>query len=86
MGSNRDDLLAALAIAAVVVVTIALAALLPAHRGVPSTAGLADRDPTCAEWTDGCVTCLRTPQGPSCSTPGIACVRGALECLRKQGS
>ena len=86
MPSNRDDLIAASAIAAVVVVTIALAALLPAHKGAPSTAGLADRDPACAEWTDGCIVCQRTPQGPACSTPGIACVRQAAECLRKEGS
>lgn len=86
MRSSRDDLIAVLAIAAIVVVTVAVPALLPARSGPPSTAGLADRDPTCAEWTDGCITCERTPQGPACSTPGIACVRQAAECLRKEGS
>ena len=85
MGGSGDDRLVFFAVVGTVVLTVALAALLPAHRGAPSTSGLADRDPTCAEWTDGCVTCLRTPQGPSCSTPGIACVRQRPECLRKQG-
>ena len=86
MHSDRDDAITLLAVAVVVAGTVALAALAPGHRGPPSMPGLADRDPTCAEWTDGCVTCQRTPQGPACSTPGIACVRGAPECLRREGS
>jgi hypothetical protein len=38
---------------------------------------------SCAEWTDGCVTCRRSPAGPNCSTPGIACVRTAPICLSR---
>ena len=31
-------------------------------------------NPTCAEWTDGCIVCLKgTSDAPSCSLPGIAC-------------
>ena len=85
MPSNRDDLWAVLAIAAVLIVTVALAALLPARTSAPSTAGLADRDPTCAEWTDGCIVCQRTDQGPACSMPGIACVLRDRQCLRREG-
>jgi hypothetical protein len=36
---------------------------------------------SCTEWTDGCVICRRGVEGPSCSTPGIACVRTAPVCL-----
>ena len=40
-------------------------------------------DPACAEWTDGCVVCARRPEGLACSTPGIACTRGRIQCLRR---
>ncbi len=40
------------------------------------------QEPACAEWTDGCVVCARSPQGLACSTPGIACVRQAPRCLK----
>ena len=59
-----------LAVVAVAVVPTPESALTDASPG-----------PTCAEWTDGCVICLRTPQGPACSTPGIACVKGPMRCL-----
>jgi hypothetical protein len=39
-------------------------------------------EPSCSEWTDGCVVCTRTPQGLACSTPGIACVKTQPRCLR----
>ena len=42
--------------------------------------------PDCAEWTDGCVTCARVPEGLACSTPGIACTKGRLQCLKLKGS
>jgi hypothetical protein len=37
---------------------------------------------SCQEWTDGCVVCARRPDGIACSTPGIACVKGPVQCLR----
>ena len=87
MPANRDDTLALAAAGAIMLGTIAASALLPGvDRGPPSTASLADRDPACAEWTDGCITCQRTPQGPACSTPGIACTREAARCVRRDGS
>ena len=87
MPSNRDDLLVFVALIAIVVGTIVLAAILPAAPApaVPSAASFGDRDPTCAEWTDGCVVCQRGDHGTACSTPGIACVRGPVQCLRKTG-
>ena len=88
MPSGRDDLLVFLALIAIVVGTIVLAAVLPAAPApaVPSAAvGFGDRDRSCAEWTDGCVVCQRGDEGAACSTPGIACVRHAVQCLRKTG-
>ena len=86
MESNRD-LAITLAILAVAVGTVVLAQLLPSADRVsgPSTSSYADREPTCAEWTDGCITCQRTDHGPSCSTPGIACVRAPVQCLKRDG-
>ena len=55
------------------------AGLIPAPAAGPARA--AGRGPACQEWTDGCVICVRTPAGPACSTPGIACVRGQNRCL-----
>ena len=65
--------------------TVALANLLPAQTGThePSTPGSFRDDPTCSEWTDGCIVCQRGDQGPVCSTPGIACVQRAPECLKR---
>ncbi len=39
-----------------------------------------ERNPSCQEWTDGCVVCLRGASGRSCSTPGIACQPGEIRC------
>ena len=85
MPSGRDDLLVFLALIAIVVGTIVLAAVLPAAPApaVPSAASFGDRDRSCAEWTDGCVVCQRVDGEPMCSMPGIACVRGAIQCLRR---
>jgi hypothetical protein len=87
MPAHRDDLLVSLAIAAVVAGTVLLAVLLPAAPAPkpPSAAAFGDRDRTCAEWTDGCVVCRRDGPGPACSTPGIACVRGPVQCLKRTG-
>ena len=88
MGSPSRDLAVTLAIAAVAAGTIALAHLLPSaagRSGGPSTQSFADREPTCSEWTDGCIVCQRTEQGPSCSTAGAACVRKDVQCLKRDG-
>ena len=38
---------------------------------------------TCQEWTDGCRTCQRTPNGEAaCSNVGIACVSKEMKCIR----
>ena len=79
---NRDDtigIVAALSVALAVATFAVILALWPA----PARPLAADPAPACAEWTDGCVVCQRTAQGPACSTPGIACTRGALQCLRR---
>ncbi len=39
-----------------------------------------ERNPSCLEWTDGCVVCLRGASGRSCSTPGIACQPTEIHC------
>jgi hypothetical protein len=87
MPSSRDDLLVLLALLALVVATIVLAHVLPAAptKSPPSTAAFGEQDKTCAEWTDGCIVCVRGDPGPSCSTPGIACVKGPVQCVRRGG-
>jgi hypothetical protein len=87
MPSRRDDLLIVLALVAVVVGTIVLAAVLPAAPAprAPSAASYGDQNPTCIEWTDACVVCRRDGHGIACSTPGIACVRGPVRCLKQTG-
>ena len=87
MPSDRDDILGLMLVLAIVFGTVALANILPtavAHR-TPSTPASFDKEPTCAEWTDGCIICQRTEQGPACSMPGIACVPRAQACLRREG-
>jgi hypothetical protein len=84
---GRDDLLAVLAALAIAVATVLVGALAAGggrEEVAPPVAAVApDKDPACIEWTDGCVVCQRTPQRPACSTPGIACTRGPLTCLRR---
>jgi hypothetical protein len=80
---NRD---AALAI--VVALTSALAAVLVgvlvALTPAPQRPSSRDPGPGCAEWTDGCIVCQRNGgTGVACSTPGIACTRSTLRCLRR---
>jgi hypothetical protein len=77
----------AITIAAVTVVLAVLVALLgdriagqASAAGQPSAAGQVSA--ACQEWTDSCVICTRTAQGQSCSTPGIACIRGPVQCLK----
>lgn len=61
---------------ALVIVAFAVVAGISAPEPAPAS------EPTCSEWTDGCVVCARTSQGLACSTPGIACVRQAPRCLK----
>jgi hypothetical protein len=71
------------ALAATVAITSALAAVLLAVLvGLMTPGRAAGPAPTCMEWTDGCVVCRRTGQESACSTPGIACTRRAIECLK----
>ncbi|HZB36990.1 MAG TPA: hypothetical protein VE443_03175 [Beijerinckiaceae bacterium] len=88
MPSARRDLWLFLALLGIVAATVGLAHVLPAvpTRTAPSTAAYGDQDKGCAEWTDGCIVCLRSEHAASCSTPGIACVRRPVECVRRGGS
>jgi hypothetical protein len=83
-GAAPRDGLVALGIAALVAATVLTAHLVPAATRHPATASSIDE--RCAEWSDGCRICQRTPEGVACSTPGIACVPTPTSCLRKIGS
>ena len=49
-----------------------------------SMQGYGDRDKTCAEWTDGCITCARAENGdPVCPNIGIACQPKAIACAKR---
>ena len=49
-----------------------------------SMLGYGDRDKTCAEWTDGCMTCARAENGdPICPNIGIACQPKAIACAKR---
>ena len=87
MPSRRDDLIGLVLAVVLVLGTVALAHLLPTAQppGPPSTPAAFEGEPTCAEWSDGCIVCQRTDHGPSCSTPGIACVRTPVQCLKRDG-
>ena len=78
----RDDWIVLVAVAAIVAGTIAIAHFTPGPK--PEAASTAaGPDAACAEWTDGCIVCQRIDGEPMCSTPGIACVRGEMRCLRQ---
>jgi hypothetical protein len=77
----RDQALA-VSLAILVALVVTTLAVLAAALAASPEAGQAAREPTCSEWTDGCIVCARTPQGLACSTPGIACVRQAPRCLK----
>lgn len=78
-------------IAVVTALTVALALVFTLALAGPSTPVQATGAPTasasgpagCLEWTDGCVVCQRNGTDVACSTPGIACTRGAQQCLRR---
>jgi hypothetical protein len=82
MSSNHDD--PHQGFAATVAVTAALGVVVLAILVALLVAGPAAGGPgaACQEWTDGCIVCARTERGTACSTPGIACTRGPIECLK----
>ncbi|PVE25861.1 hypothetical protein DC522_03575 [Microvirga sp. KLBC 81] len=78
---ERTEFFAVLLAAVVALVIVAFAVVAGASAPLQAE-GQAVQEPTCSEWTDGCIVCARTPQGLACSTPGIACVRQAPRCLK----
>ena len=70
------------AIAAIAIGTVALAHLAPGAKP-EAVSPASGPDAACAEWTDGCIVCQRVDGQPMCSMPGIACVRGETQCLRR---
>jgi hypothetical protein len=49
-----------------------------------SMQGYGDRDKTCPQWTDGCITCTRASNGdPLCPNIGIACQPKAISCVKR---
>lgn len=49
-----------------------------------SMLGYGDREKTCVEWTDSCLTCRRGENGePQCPNIGIACQPKAIVCLKR---
>jgi hypothetical protein len=88
MPARRDDLIGLTLALTLVFATVGLANWLPAAKpagAAPTPAAFAD-EPSCAEWTDGCVVCQRTRAGTACSMPGIACVPRERQCLRRTGT
>jgi hypothetical protein len=64
---------------------LSLAADLPLKPEQPATpAASSPMTPptaTCREWSDGCRSCQRAPDGEvSCSNVGIACLPKAMQC------
>ena len=88
MPPRRDDIIGFALVLTIVIGTVALAHVLPAATpaGPASTPAAFDQEPTCAEWTDGCIVCQRTNAGVACSMPGIACVPRDQQCLRREGA
>jgi len=85
MPSRGDDIIGFALALTLVIGTVALANLLPAAKSASPSPASFEGDPTCAEWTDGCIVCQRTNEGLACSTPGVACVRKEQQCLRREG-
>jgi len=79
----RDEILAVSLSVTAALLMVVLAVIAGAIAGPQPTAEGGPPDPACVEWTDSCVVCSRTAQGLACSTPGIACTRGAPRCLRR---
>jgi hypothetical protein len=83
MSEHQEGLAVTVAIttAAAAVVLAVLVALL-GQSSVGGSSPSPGPSAACQEWTDSCVICARTPVGLACSTPGIACIRGPIQCLR----
>ncbi len=56
------------------------AAVEPVGPEVKAVQAFGDTDRICAEWTDGCVICLR--ETSACSLPGIACQPKTVTCTK----
>ena len=76
----------ALALAAVLLVSASAPqqqAPLDPNSEEASMLGYGDREKTCTEWTDGCMSCLRAYNGdPVCPNIGIACQPKAITCTK----
>jgi hypothetical protein len=71
--------------AGLVAASLSLAADLPLKQQQPAapaaTSPMTPPTATCREWSDGCRTCQRAPDGEvSCSNVGIACVPKVMQC------
>ncbi|MCB8821851.1 hypothetical protein [Microvirga rosea] len=71
------------ALAVTIAITAALAAVMLGMLIGLSSPRATEPGASCQEWTDGCVICSRRPNGAACSTPGIACTPGPLQCLKR---
>jgi hypothetical protein len=64
--------------------SVSLAADLPLgsqQPAAPASSSMTPPTATCREWSDGCRSCRRAPDGEvSCSNIGIACVPKATQC------
>jgi hypothetical protein len=80
---SRDDSLAVILSVAIGLLVVTFAVVVSAFATPLPAAQDAPPDPSCLEWTDSCVVCVRTPTGQACSTPGIACTQTAPRCLRR---
>jgi hypothetical protein len=80
---SRDEALAVVLSVAVALLMVVVAVIAVASAGPPPATEGGPPDPACVEWTDSCVVCSRTAEGLACSTPGIACTKGAPRCLRR---
>ncbi|QRM30464.1 hypothetical protein [Microvirga sp. VF16] len=79
----RDEALAIILSIAVALLMVIVAVIASASAGPQQSTQGGPPDPACVEWADSCVVCSRTTEGLACSTPGIACTRGAPRCLRR---
>jgi hypothetical protein len=80
---TRDEALAVILSIAIALLVVTFAIIAGAEPQAPSQGSTPD--PSCAEWTNGCVVCRRVPEGLACSTPGIACTPSQPRCLRPAG-
>jgi hypothetical protein len=75
------NLLSAAALAAASLSLAADLPLKPEQPAAPAASPMIPPTATCREWSDGCRSCQRAPDGEiSCSNVGIACVPKATQC------